>query len=149
MADELDLTTKEIPDAIAGAALRGRQIAIAHVDADGDPVVSFRGSTYVYGPAQLALWARKADSGLASAIAGSPRVHVIYYGGADGPGPRFLSFKGSAHVDPSLNDTVYEAMIEGERNADPERKGVAVIVDVASVEGFAADGPFRMERASG
>ncbi|MGD0981164.1 MAG: hypothetical protein ABR946_06750 [Solirubrobacteraceae bacterium] len=149
MADELDLTTKEIPDAIGGAALRGRQTAVAHIDEEGGPVVSFRGSTYVYGPTQLALWARKADSGLASAIAGNPRVHVIYYGGADGPGPRFLSFKGSARVDPSLNDTVYGAIIEAERNADPERKGVAVIVDVESVEGFAADGGFRMERAAG
>jgi hypothetical protein len=149
MADKLDLTKKEIPDAIDGAALRGRQTALAYVDAQGDPVVSFRGSTHIYNPHQLALWARKTDSGLASAIEGSPRVNVIYYGGADGPGPRFLSFKGSAHVDPSVNDTVYDAMIEGERNADPERKGVAVIVDVESVDGFGADGLFRMERTTG
>lgn len=149
MTDKLDLTTKEIPDALDEAALRGRQTALAYVDSQGEPVVSFRGSTHVYGPQQLALWARKADSGLATAIQSSPRVNVIYYGGADGPGPRFLSFKGSARVDPSVNDAVYEAMIEGERNADPERKGVAVIVDVDSVHGFAGDGPFQMERTSG
>jgi hypothetical protein len=146
MADKLDLTTKEIPQAVNDAVLRGRQLAVAYVDASGDPVVSWRGSIHVHGPSQLALWARKRDSGLATAIAERPHVHVIYYGGADGPGPRFLSFKGSARVDESAKDAVYKAMVEPERNQDPERNGVAVIVDVDSVDGFASDGAFRMER---
>jgi general stress protein 26 len=146
MADKLDLTTKEIPDAVNDALLRGRQLAVAYVDESGDPVVSFRGSVHVHGPQQLALWVRKRDSGLVKAIETRPRVHLIYYGGADGPGPRFLSFKGAAHVDPAQNDAVFEATVEPERNADQERKGLAVIVDVDSVAGFAADGAFSMER---
>jgi hypothetical protein len=44
----------------------------------------------------------------------------------------------------SENDTVYEASPERERNADPERKGVAVIVDGESVRGFADGGLFEM-----
>jgi hypothetical protein len=146
MADELDLTTKDIPTAVDDAVLRGRQLAVAYVDEHGAPVVSFRGSVHVHGPRQLAFWARKADSGLAKAVEDRPSVHLVYFGGPDGPGPRFLSFKGSAHADPSQNDAVYAAIVEPERKQDPERNGVAVIVDVESVDGFAPDGMFHMER---
>jgi len=40
--------------------------------------VSFRGSTQVLGPTELALWARKRDSGLAEAIVDRPRVSLVY-----------------------------------------------------------------------
>jgi hypothetical protein len=146
MADKLDLTTNEIPAAIDGALLRGRQPALAYVNADGDPSVSFRGSTHVHGPGQLALWIRKTDSGLVKAIVDHPHVHVVYFGGHDGPGPAYLSFRGSARVDPSANDKVYEAIPEPEQKQDPDRNGVAVIIDVESLDGFApATGPFHQE----
>jgi hypothetical protein len=57
-----------------------------------------------------------------------------------------LTFQGRARVEPSANDDVYANMIDGEKAQDPERKGVAVIIDVESVNGFGAEGPFRMER---
>jgi hypothetical protein len=149
MADTLDLTSKEIPAAVDRARLRGRQVALGYVNEDGDAVVSFRGSTQVYGPMQLAMWVRKRDSGFASAIKSRPEVHLVYYGGDDAPGPVFLSFKGSARVDESANDTVFEAMIDVERDHDPERKGAAVIIDVASVQGFVlGEGMFEMERSA-
>ena len=56
----------------------------------------------------------------------------------------FLSIRGQAHLDPGANDAVSAGMIDGERQQDPDRKGVAVIVDVESVHGFGADGPFRL-----
>jgi hypothetical protein len=40
-------------------------------------------------------------------------------------------------------------MIDGEKRQDPERHGVAILIDVDSVSGFGADGPFRMEREAG
>jgi len=70
MAEPLDLTTKEIPEAIDEAVLRARTLALGYIDEHGDPIVSFRGSTHVYGPTQLAIWVRKRDSGFASAAAG-------------------------------------------------------------------------------
>ena len=69
-----------------------------------------------------------------------------YYSPDGGPGPRYLSFAGRAHVDPSANDEVYAAIVQGERDQDPDRNGVAVTVDVDSVNGFGDNGPFRMER---
>jgi hypothetical protein len=145
MADKLDLTSRDIPTAIDDAAVRSRQIAVAYVDADGAPSLSFRGSVHVHGPDQVAIWARKRDSGLAVAIEKEPRVALLYFGGSD-PGPRFVSIKGRAHTDEAQNDKVYDEMIEGERGQDPERKGIAVIVDVDHVFGFGADGPFEMAR---
>ena len=147
MPEKLDLTTNEIPDAINGAVTRGHAVVLGYIDDAGDPAVSFRGSTLVHGPQQLAIWARKRDAGFAKAIEGHPRVSLLYFGGS-GPGPRFLTFKGTAHVDESASDAVYSTMVEGERAQDPERNGVAVIVEVESVFGVGANGPFQMARAA-
>jgi hypothetical protein len=142
MADKLDLTG-DISEAIDGAALRGKTAVLGYVGDDGYAALSFRGSLQVHGSTQLAFWARKAEGGVVAAIAADPKVSVLYYGGADGPGPLFLSFHGLAHVDPAANDAVYEGMIEGERGQDPDRAGVAIVIDVQSVQGFAADGAFE------
>jgi hypothetical protein len=142
MADKLDLTG-EIAEAIDGAALRGKTAVLGYVGDDGYAAISFRGSLQVHSPTQLAFWSRKADGGVAAAIGADPKVSVLYYGGPDGPGPMFLSFHGLAHVDPDANETVYGDMIEGERKQDPDRGGVAVVIDVESVQGFGADGGFE------
>jgi len=148
MPDPVNLTG-EIVTAIDGAVLRGHPLAVAFVRDDASASVTFRGGTYVYNSTQLAIWVRKRDSGFASAIESHPRVSLVYYGGHEGPGPAFLSFKGSARVDESANDAVYDAMVELERNQDLERKGVAVIIDVDSVDGFVPnEGMFRMERSA-
>lgn len=143
MAETLDLTG-EIAEAIDGAALRGKTVVLGYNGADGYAGVSFRGSTQVFGPQQLAFWARKAEGGVVDVIAENPKVTLLYYGGVEGPGPAFLSFHGHAHVDPAANDAVYGAMIEGEQGQDPDKQGVAVIVDVKSVAGFGAEGAFRL-----
>lgn len=146
MPDPIDLNG-EIAAAIDGAALRGATPAVAYVRDDLSPSVSFRGSTHVHSPTELALWARKRDSGLVAAITERPKVALVYYGGPDGPGAMFLSIEGRAHAAPEVNDQVWEAMIEGERQQDPERNGVAVVIEVDSVTGAAAGGFFQQARA--
>jgi hypothetical protein len=145
MADPIALTDAAIPDAIATASERGRQVALSYIDDDGYPSVSFRGTVQVVGPDRLALWARKRDEGLAVAIATRPKVGLVYYG-PGGPGPAFLAMRGRAHVDPSLNDQVWDAAPQGERDQDPERAGVAVVIEIDRVQGFGQDGPFLQER---
>ena len=66
---------------------------------------------------------------------------------ARGPGPLFLSIEGRARVAPELNDQVGDGMIQGERNLDPERGGVAVVIELDSVAGAGADGFFQQTRA--
>ena len=145
MADPIDLTG-DITAGVDGAALRGSTLVVGYVADDGFPSLSFRGSVQVYSKDQLAFWSRSSSEGLVKAIADRPKVSLLFYE-SDGPGPRYLSFQGHARVDPAANETVYNAMIEAERTHDEERKGVAVIVDVDSVRGFGANGPFQMARA--
>jgi hypothetical protein len=142
MADRLDLTG-DVALAIDDAAERGHAIVLGYIGDDGYAAISFRGSTQVHGAKQLALWARKPNEGLAKVIGRRPHVSLLYYS-PEGPGPKYLSIHGHARVDASANDDVYAKMIEGERQQDPERNGVAVVIDVETVDGFGADGPFSM-----
>jgi hypothetical protein len=144
MPDPVNLTG-EIAAAIDGAALRGHQLALAYVRDDGSPSVAFRGSTYVRSSTELAIWARKRDSGLTAAITERPRVSLVFYE-MDGPGARYLAIEGRARVAGELDDEVYNAIIDPERQQDPERKGIAVIVDVDSVAGATANGFFQQAR---
>ena len=145
MPDPVNLTG-EIAAAIDGAVLRGHQLALAFVRDDGSPSVSFRGSTYVRSATELAIWARKRDSGLAAAIRDPPRVSLVFYE-MDGPGARYLAIEGRARVAGELDDEVYGAIVEPERQQDPDRNGVAVIIDVDSVAGANANGFFQQTRA--
>jgi hypothetical protein len=144
MADIVDLTG-DIAETINGAALRGHPLVLGYVDPQGDAAISFRGSTRVHTPTQLAVWGRRPDDGFAQAISTNPRVTLLYYCSDGAPGPKYLYIKGTATVDSSVRDAVYDAMIEGERKQDPDRKGVAVLVDVESVTGFGTEGAFLME----
>lgn len=145
MPDPVSLTG-EIAAAIDGAVLRGHQLALAFVRDDGSPSVSFRGSTYVRSSTELAIWARKRDSGLVAAIRDRPRVSLVFFE-MDGPGARYLAIEGRARVAAELDDEVYGAIVESERQQDPDRNGVAVIIDVDSVAGANANGYFQQARA--
>jgi predicted pyridoxine 5'-phosphate oxidase superfamily flavin-nucleotide-binding protein len=141
MPDPVNLTG-EIAAAINGAVLRGHPLAVAFVRDDGSPSVSFRGSTYVYSPNQLAIWVRKRDSGLAVAIVERPRVSLVFVE-PEGPGAHYLAIEGHARVDQELDQEVYDAIVEPERQQDPDRKGVTVLVDVDSVTGAGENGFFQ------
>lgn len=145
MSTTLDLTG-DIASALDGAVLDGKTPVVAYVKEDGSPSQSFRGSTQVVGPQQLAFWSRTVDSGLPVGVAERPAVSVLYYSGGERPGPAYLSIKGRAKADPSLNDTVWNGMVQAERDYDPERKGVAVVVEVDQVDGMGADGFFSLSR---
>ena len=143
MAD-VDLTG-EIAAAIDGAIERGPALVLGYVTEDGAPALSFRGSAQVHSADQLAVWARKRDEGLAQEVSARPRVTLLYYS-RDTPGAAYLSIRGRARLAPELNDVVYERMVKVEQSLDPERKGVAVLIDVDVVDGFGAEGRFHQRR---
>jgi hypothetical protein len=140
----MDLTG-DIATAVDGAAARGHALVLGYIGDDGYPVVSFRGTTQVRGPQQLAIWARKTDDGFAKAIADRPQISLLFYE-PESPGVKYLTFRGRARVDPSANDEVYENSIDLEKAHDPDRKGVAVVIDVDSVFGYGPEGTFQLER---
>jgi len=147
MSNKIDLTGK-IQLAIDGAYDRGCPLAIAYVDGEGKPSLSVRGSVHVRNSEQLGLWARSRDTGLARAIASNPSVSLIFFGPLPDGSKMLLTLRGRAHTDLARNDEVYNGMSEVERKYDPEAKGVAVIVDVDTITGLTADGPFGQSRGA-
>ena len=101
---------------------RRHPIVLGYVGDDGAPHLSYRGSTQVFGKNQLAIWVRNPDAGLPKAVRNHPQVTLLY---SSAEPRRLLTFKGRARLDPSVNETVYGNSPKGERDRDPDRKGVA------------------------
>jgi hypothetical protein len=125
---------EEIRRHVNGALVSGHPMIVASVDADGRPKLSFRGSTQVFSDDQLGFWARNAEGTTMAAIAANPHVALMF---RDPAGPVILQFYGRARVvEGAERDRVYDLAPEYERNADKEKKGVAVVIDLDRVEGL-------------
>ena len=133
---ELKLTA-DMKHAINSAAESGKAIVIAYVDESGAPQVSYRGSTQAFSDTQLAVWVRNPQGRILAATSRNPAVALIY-GNFDPSARGFMTFRGRARVDESAETRrrVYEQSPEGERNLDRERGGVALIINLDSVDGF-------------
>ena len=134
--------TDEMKQALSGAVSDKTPVIVAYVDADLQPHISFRGSTQVHSKDQLAIWVRDPAGGMLAAIPKNAKIALMYRN----PETRVAwQFLGSGHVDDSdaTRKSVYESAPEVERNADPERKGKPVIIDVDKV---VARGQTLMER---
>jgi len=134
--------TSEIAELVAGAMDSGDILLLAAVDRDHKPLLSYRGSTAVFSDTQLSFWARKAEGGTIAAIRQNPRVALMYRSQT----VPMLQFSGRAHIADSTEERerVFSLAHKREQRADPERKGLAVIVDldeVRGVLGFTDEGP--------
>jgi len=134
---------EDIRQAINGAFEARNFVVLGYVGDNEAPHLSFRGSTQVFGPDQLAIWVRNADGGFVRAIRTRPRVTLLYRSSEP---RRLLTFMGRARIDPSANDTVYANAHPAERDRDPQKKGVAVVIDLDEVLGFGPSGSIRMTR---
>jgi hypothetical protein len=139
----------ELSDQIAaeinGAYEAGRPVTVAYVDDEGYPHLSYRGTAQVFGSQQLAVWARNPDGGLAAAVVDRPRVTFFYRN----PETRqAYVFYGRARLAPDdeTKALVYERSPQRERELDPDRLGVAIVVDLDRVDGMSPERRFRMER---
>jgi hypothetical protein len=144
VTDPIDLTG-EIQLAIDGAVLRGRPLMLAYVREDGSPAATVRGSTHVHSPTELAIWVRKRHEGFAKAIGREPRVSLVFLE-PGGPGAGYLTIQGRARLAHELTDQVYAAIPQPERDQDPERNGVPVLIDVDTVAGAGSAGFFQQSR---
>lgn len=144
LTDELKQTVNEayVPN--------DRPIIMAHVDEDGRPTMTWRGSVVAISDTQLGVWARNAEGGTASSLEARPDVSLVYRE-SGGPGQRSraaLTFRGKARVDndETVRKLVYETMPQRERDSDPEMKGVAIVVDLESVTGMIPGYRVQMKR---
>src|SRR4051812_35197931 len=70
-------------DRLASALADGCPVVISTVDGDGQPHLSFYGTTQVLTSDQLALWVRNPSGGLLARIVDQPRVALLYRNGPD------------------------------------------------------------------
>jgi hypothetical protein len=127
-----------------------RPIIMAHVDDDGKPTMTWRGSVVAVSDTQLGVWARNAEGGTATSLERHPDVMLVYRE-SGGPGQRSrvtLNFRGKARVDDSeaARKAVWDTMPQRERDSDPEMKGVAIIVDLDAVTGVMPGVRIQMTR---
>lgn len=140
---------EEIPDHIRGqlnsALFNNTPICVAYVDENGQPVQSLRGSTVVFSPTQMGIWLRNAEGGLNRAIEKNQRLSLLY---RDSNSRSTVVIQGRGHIesDPEVRRRLYEMTPEVEQLHDPNRKGVALIIDIERLQGGGPKGNFRMQR---
>jgi len=133
---ELELSAP-MQEAVNTAFAMRRPMVISYVDPDGIPQLSYRGSTQAFSKTQLAIWVRNPEGRILESIGKNPAVALLFgYFEPDDRG--FMIFHGQARTDDSdaVRDQVYGNAHEFEQGQDPDRKGVAVVIDLDSVDGF-------------
>ena len=147
------LTELKLPEALKQAVKQAyipddNPLLMAYVDKQGRPGLSYRGSAVVFSDTQLGMWARNGEGGTASALDNNANVTLIYRQPSPdhGRSQAVVTFRGRARVDNNAasRSKVYEDMPQRERDADPDMKGVAIIIDLESVDGFMPGYRFQM-----
>jgi hypothetical protein len=126
--------TDDMRTRLANALTDGHPVIVATVAEDGQPKLSYYGSTHVHSPDQLALWVRNPEGGTLQRIASNPRMTLLY---RDPVAKVRWVFEGRARRvdDAAERDRVYDETPEFERAIDAEKHGVAVVVDLDAVTG--------------
>ena len=95
--------------------------------------MSRRGSTQVFGPQQVAVWARKREDRLAQAMGARPEITLFYVDLVEHGVVYTFYGRGIVSDDPDVTDQVWTATPEREQAQDPDRHGVALIVELERV----------------
>jgi general stress protein 26 len=132
--------TEDLKKLVDNALATRHPMFVAYVDADGQPILSFRGSTQAFSDDQLAIWVRNSDGRFLDSIAKNPKVALMY---RDEESKATYQFQGRARIttDEAARRRVYAKMAEAERNHDPARTGVVLVIDLDRVEGQAGMSP--------
>ncbi|HVY63745.1 MAG TPA: pyridoxamine 5'-phosphate oxidase family protein [Gammaproteobacteria bacterium] len=143
---ELKLSA-EMQDAVNKAFETMKPIVVAYVDENHAPQISYRGSTQAYSDTQLAIWVRNPEGRLLESIAKNPAM-ALMYGNFDPAGRAFMTFRGRARVESSeaVRQKVYDNAHPFERSQDKDRKGIAIVIDLDSVDGFFGGARLMMRR---
>jgi hypothetical protein len=113
---------------------------MAYTSEGGQPVLSFRGSLQVFSDEQLALWVRNAQGGMLRALAKNPKVALMY---RDEESKATYQLQGRARVttDETERQRIFKSSAAVEQAHDFAQLGVAIIIDLDRVEGYAGLGP--------
>ena len=144
---ELKLTPA-LKELVNGALERGRMLSVAYVGENSRPELSFRGSVQTFSDTQLAIWVRNPEGGILAAVRGG-RPHIsLLYGEIRPDAKAFVTFRGRGRIDnaDAVRRKVYDSSPEVERNLDKDRKGLPLVIDLDSVDGFFQGTVLKMRR---
>ncbi len=119
----------EVRQRLARAIDDEKTLTAAYVDVEGKPHISFYGSTHVHGPDQLAIWVRNPEGALLQTLPERPDIAFIY---GDISSRVYYTFAGRGRIADTaeVRDRVYDEMHAIERQFDPDKTGVAVLIDL-------------------
>ena len=139
---EIDLLVfAEIVDNARTDHERGLTTGLVATANHGQPDVALKGSLMVWDKDHLAWWER-AKRETYGALAENPKVAVVVRNTTRDK--RTLRFYGEARVveDPELTQRIWDRVLQIEKDTDPERNGVAVLVRIDRVRA----GPLDIQR---
>ena len=131
--------------AINAALADGAACLLGTVSDDGQPQISPKGSVLVHEDSKLAYWERSNRTAIGN-IRNNQKVVVYFRNPARAeelPQGGALRFYGTARVVESgpERDAVMAKVVQKELDADPGRKGAAVIIDVEKITNLRGDEP--------
>ncbi len=135
------LQFSEIVDNARTDGERGQNTGVVATANDGRPDVALKGSLMVWDADHLAWWERgRAET--EAAVRANPQVAVMVRNSTRDR--RTLRFHGEARIvdDPALRERVWERVLQVEKDTDPEKNGVAVLVRIDRVRA----GKFDIQR---
>jgi len=135
------LQFSEIVDNARTDGERGQNTGVVATANDGRPDVALKGSLMVWDADHLAWWERgRAET--EAAVRANPQVAVMVRNSTRDR--RTLRFHGEARIvdDPALRERMWERVIQVEKDTDPEKHGVAVLVRIDRVRA----GKFDIQR---
>ena len=135
------LQFSEIVDNARTDGERGQNTGVVATANDGRPDVALKGSLMVWDADHLAWWERgRAET--EAAVRANPQVAVMVRNSTRDR--RTLRFHGEARIvdDPALRERIWERVIQVEKDTDPEKHGVAVLVRIDRVRA----GKFDIQR---
>jgi predicted pyridoxine 5'-phosphate oxidase superfamily flavin-nucleotide-binding protein len=121
----------QMADAVNSAVADGTPCLIGTASASGMPNISYRGSVMVLDRERLAFWER-AKGGSLSNLEENPQIEVFYRNRDRGLAWRFYG-RATIHESGDLREQVMNRVIEAELRQDPERQGIAVVIEVDRV----------------
>ena len=131
--------TPGLKQLIDNALVTRHPMLIAYTDESGQPVLSFRGSIQAFSDDQLALWVRNASGQMLRSLERNPKVATMY---RDEDSKATYQFQGRARIttDEGERRRIYDASAAAEQAHDFALLGVAVIIDLDRIEGYAGLG---------
>ena len=129
----IDLTEfSEIVDNARTDGERGQSTGVVATSNDGQPDVALKGSLMVWDAYHLAWWERGRLE-TEAAVRANPRVAVMVRNPTRDK--RTIRFYGEARIveDAELLERIWERVIQVEKDTDPEKNGVAIMVRIDRV----------------